>query len=725
MTSTETKTFLQSSSLEPKAVESSEEVEKNTPLPEEPVPTRDVRAKSWFSFSSKRPSKNEEHRTPGSSAATTPVLQFATPREGPETSPALTALDQAFEDDFQKHLKKSNKMTRYSMGAVGAGIGGAVGFFASPVVIPGLVIAGLAGGAGGYQWSKRQGKKLLQKHGAGGVNGVNSNAQSQRPTLRRLRYLARWGSWQLVEYSSAPDDWRLAVLDEVVRSFSPWVQALFLARARARGSVPETDAEALEIFQHLAPLYKWLQKKSTSEVIIEACGIVAEVFKAEAVEGEHAELCRVVFPTILETISTMDRLAPTTHAKLAEKEDVTYERDERKRSASEPDVAHPLDILKQQGRQRLRDIVHAIREVLEEPAILEALANPAVFERLLKNAADKDSATMLEDVEEECSGDDEDSNASRPSSPSASSKPQSPVRKRSGRVLLVVPPEGVEEDDEAFHSCGEEGSDSEALKPRIAASPGGRNNGEPRVARFAKRIASLKENGVFDVFDHNEISVRSESYLKDKKKVPSGPPLHDLVCCDLFVIPPSGPIDDVTHRDFYPYHHWANGDDRFLLILNWVVPPFQGLFISAMDLNAPWLKEDTPQARCWQRFLGESPEDQKKSLKAMCFVNQGPWLVTRAVPRKPVLVGKQVKMTTRHEPGKYMHIRFDVAGCGKADQMAVSMVMKSLSRLQLVLCWMIEGKTEEELPETLITCMSANFIDTSKLFSPDLTSSIA
>lgn len=721
------------SPLEPECVD---EVGQNADgsLPSRWKPSRS----SCSTKSMNRPLKHEESRTPGSSAATTPVMPVASPREGLESSPALTALDQAFEDDFQKHLKKSNKLTRFSMGAVGAGIGGAVGFFASPVVIPGLVIAGIAGGAGGYQWSKRQGKKLLQKHGAGGKDGTPSVLQSQRPSLRRLRYLAKWGSWQFVEYASVPDSWRAAVLHEVVRGFSPWVQALFLVRARAGGGVPETDAEAQEIFQHLAPLYQWLQKKLTAEVVIEACSATIEAFKAEAVEGEHAELCRIVFPTILETISIMDRLAPATHAKLAEDvaEKKLSKKADAKRSKAESDVAHPLEIQKKHARQRLRDIVQAIREVLEDAVIVEALANPAEFERLSKNPLDKDDHLVVcEEGEEECSGDGEDDDVDDDVGASSSSIPKSPTKRKSGRVQLVVPPEGVEEVDEAFLSCGEEEDDSDTASAKSEASKQGdsvveersptaqQSSGDVKPARFEERSAALpKGSGTheWDIFDASKINVRSATYLKDRKKAPSAPALLELVSVDMHKFGPGGPVlDPVNHRDFYPYHHYHNKkDNRFLFIQNWIVPPFQALLIGAVDLNAPWLTADTPQARCWNRFLNESPEDQKKSFKVMCFVEKAPWLVARATPKKPVLVGKQLKMVTKHEPGKYIMVTLDVCGGGKADQMAVSMVMKSLSRLQIILACMIEGKQEEELPETLLMCASLQNTDTSRMNCP-------
>lgn len=42
---------------------------------------------------------------------------------------------------------------------VGAAFGGALGVAASPLVVPGLALAALLGGAGGYQWAKYWGSQ--------------------------------------------------------------------------------------------------------------------------------------------------------------------------------------------------------------------------------------------------------------------------------------------------------------------------------------------------------------------------------------------------------------------------------------------------------------------------------------------------------------------------------------------------------------------------------------
>jgi hypothetical protein len=624
-----------------------------------------------------------------------------------DSIPAGSSLEQKFENDFKTHLKKSNKISRFQMGAVGAGIGGAIGFFASPVVLPGLVVAGIAGSAGGYQWAKVKGQKRLQKHGAGDfkADGPPSVYAAQRPTLRRLRYLVRWGNWQILNYESEslPVVDRVAVLDEVIRAFSPWVQALFLVRARLGANAIEADAEALEIFQHLAPLYQWLSKRVASEITQQACALVDQALVEDSVLTEHLELCRIAFPTILETISIMDRLAPSTLAKFAE--DIVVS-----------EVARPMNIQRIQARHHLRNIVGAICRVLQNPNIVQALAKPRTLDQSQHKIAD-----ALDDCCDE-----------------VHLTPMSTTSRRlSDGTDLIIPPDGVEDEIEGsgFHSCDEcsDDGDDESYKHRVAKATAsiftfGRNgahamqSGTLRSGTFGERLAVFPQgcsDHQWNCGDASKFSVRAESYLHNRLKLPSGPPLFELVHVDFFKIPTSGPISHpATHKDFYPAHHRSSGDDRFLFIQNWILPPYQAVITSALDPQAPWRLADTPQSRCWERFLTASPEEQKNRFKVIPCVEKGPWLVRRAVPKKPVLVGRQLKFDVQHEQGDYLEISIDVSS-GKAEQMATAMVMKALSHLQMDVAVVIEGKEEAELPETVLVCASMSNLDTSRLLCPD------
>jgi len=629
-------------------------------------------------------------------------------------------LEQKFEDEFTRHLKKSNRTAKWALTGIGAGIGGALALAAAPLAIPAMVAATVVGGGAGHQLAKHQGEKRLQ------MNKRNSSeAASQRPALRRLRFLVKWGYWQLLEYENEAAEWRGAVVGEVVRAFSPWVQAMFLLRARAATGVEEGDAEAQEIFQHLAPLYHWLQRRTTYQAVVDVAHAVHTAFDRGTVHAGHAELFtelgRVAFPTILETISIMDRLSPATQAKLFE--------DKASHFATDSQAPDRREFLKTQRRKRLRATVDSIQQVLARVEVQEVLAG----RRKLRDAVEVEQEA--EEVDENLAPFD---------------SPRELASKRS--VELVVPPLGVEEEadgdspnasengsDADFQSCAGDASDADVegltglTRPATrrslsrgvsgAGMPDKQGAGGPRPLKFRGRLAAFPRGGgdhAWDASDPSQFHVRSATYLKDRKKAPSGPCMLELVNVEFTLISPDGPVwSKATHRDFYPMQHRLSGDQRFLFILNWILPPYEATIIAALDPNAPWLLDDTsPQARAWHRFLAMSPEEQKNSLKVIVSVENGPWLVTRAVPKKPILAGKQLQTYTRYEPGEFFEVAFDVASAGKSDQV-VKLVMGCLWRLRLGFAVLIEGKQEDELPETLLICAAFSGIDTKRLYCPD------
>lgn len=600
-------------------------------------------------------------------------------------------LEQKFEEDFSQHLQKKNRMQSYALGAVGAGIGGAIGVAASPLLLPGLAVAAIVGGAGGYQWAKRLGRQELQRNRASG-EAAEVDAQQGNPTLRRLRYLVKWGHWQLVEYEDASAESRCAVLDEVIRAFSPWVQRMYLLRAK--GPISEADADSREVLVHLAPLYFFLQRRAASEAIVVAAAAVAEAFDGGAIDALCQERCRVIFPTVLESISTLDRLGPATHAQLLREVAVVQNSDQRTNR-----------------RPRLKRIVETVMKVLERADVKQALADPRPFEQRTTSFA-------------ESSGD-----AARevPPSPTSSSSSK-------GREPFVPPPEGVEDepgggdDDEYYSASG--GSDDEvgkaqpkAARPPLPRSPSRSTSGPTGagIARIKSRIEAFPRGEVdhsWRPFDASTYDLRSETYLKDRKKAPSAPPLLELLHCDFLLTPPSGAVMQVgDHKDFFAEHNRQSGDNRFLFILNFLFPPYQCVITSAVDPNAEWYKEDSPQGRLWRKFVNSDEDAQRDILKMIASVEEGPWMVKRAAPRKPCLIGRKVK-TKIITTSQYVEVVFDLL-TGRAEQLATKAVCGALTRVEISLGILLEGRDESELPETLLVCPACKHVDPRMFLMPD------
>jgi hypothetical protein len=195
--------------------------------------------------------------------------------------------------------------------------------------------------------------------------------------------------------------------------------------------------------------------------------------------------------------------------------------------------------------------------------------------------------------------------------------------------------------------------------------------------------------------------------------------MTELVNVDFMKIGDGGPIwRACDHPDMFPTHHRASGDGRFLVILNWVFPPYQCVITGALDPRAPWLLDaESPQSRVWRKFLQADDVGRRDVFKMIGSVEEGPWLVKRALPKKPVLIGKKVRMDTHVEPGQHLEIVFDVSS-GKAEQYATGIVCGSLKRVQLAFSALVEARDEAELPESLLISATALNLDPALLLSP-------
>ncbi|CAK0906478.1 unnamed protein product [Prorocentrum cordatum] len=320
--------------------------------------------------------------------------------------------------------------------------------------------------------------------------------------------------------------------------------------------------------------------------------------------------------------------------------------------------------------------------------------------------------------------------AGGPPSGALAQRPQRGGGRQSDEDLL-----SAQSDDElGYHSCSEDGASTAGspspahrrfTEPAPALGPPlGVGAGIPgvRVGDFHARQAALPRGGhphSWGALEASKFDVRSSTYLGDRKKCPSAPALMDLINVDFTLVGEDGPVWRVCdHPDMFPAHHVASGDGRFLLVLNWVFPPYQAVLAAAVDPAAPWLLgDDSPEGRCWKRFVEADETGRRDLFKMIGSIEQGPWLVKRALPKKPVLIGKRVRMDTRYEPGRHMEIVFDVSG-GRAEQYACNVVCGSLKRIEMAFTVLIEAREEQQLPERMLMSGALRNCDPSLLLSP-------
>jgi len=495
---------------------------------------------------------------------------------------------------------------------------------------------------------------------------ADPQAHLQQSSLRRLRYLAKWGRWQLLQCEEGLPQLRATVLDEIVCPFSTWVQQIYVVSPNWSSGSSEG---VRNIARHLTPLVQFLHCRAACDAILESMQDVSVAILLHGIDLHHVERCRIVFPTILETVDFCSRCADKQLAEIA---------------------------VSPRQRRRLARAVTAIRELLDRTDVAMALAGWRNGSG--RTAAPSESGIPL-DEGLDCQDGDAEHEPGTPSGGSTAS------------------------DEAIYYSCSDasEGEEEgkELPKRRKAPASGSLTSG---CVQDRMRDFPCGDGGhSWRVAEAERFDVRSATYFADRRKQPAGKPMFDLLSVDFFRIGPGGPIWRAhEHSDLHPIQLRKGGERRFLLVQNWIFPPFQVIIVGALDPQAPWLncKEPVaPQAHVWHRFLGMPPEERQRVFKVIMAVEQGPWLVRRAVPRKPLLIGKQLKMHSFHIAGDVLQVTIDVSS-GKTEQVATGMVMHALRGITFSLATLIEGTSEDELPEALLLAASIRCVDTSRFSCP-------
>lgn len=472
--------------------------------------------------------------------------------------------------------------------------------------------------------------------------------------------------------------WQAIILDDVVQAFSPWVQQLYLVRGKKT-----LDAELRDAEMHLLPLYYFLQRGLCLKAIMISTAMTASSLSDETTNetwrSASVDRCRVGFPTILETISTVDKLDPSVAPRMP-------------------------------GRHRLRRIVEAISSTISLKTVQDALAT----------GQRSSSSTNLVTLER----------SPARTSPLRTPGTTSPLGSPSGESHFPeFPPEGAEDEcsladsvEEYFSVADSDEDNMRRFVPRRNASARSTSSAESNTGGgFQARLAAFprgKTDECWDSYDASNFPVRSLAYLKDGVKLPSQKVLSELVNLDVVRVSEDGPIRQVSdHPDFYPAFHRRSGDPRFLLVINIFLGQFQAVVCGAIDSSALAL---SPKARdLWYRFLTMPVEEQRARFKLIASIEEGPWLVRNLLPntKKPVIIAKTVQMDSYYTPTSHLELVLDVAH-GKGWDMAVGVVLKQAKKVVITLAFLIEGLNEEELPETMLISAWASRMDTARFVTP-------
>jgi hypothetical protein len=583
--------------------------------------------------------------------------------------------DSQLEKEYLESVRKESAKGR-TMTSVGGGLLLAAGatLFSPLVAIP----AAIVGMGAGYKLYKEREKNSVEQaekmlatgdHAATNLPGEEG---SSRPPLRRLIFLVRWASMQVVTDLDNGDlkATRLErVFDETIMSFSAWIQRIYYMRAEKSSVKKEQELRRLKL--HLSPLVRWLSSSPSNEVFMmvnhEFDKEISKLIKSDTHSQDSRILkrCRSVFPVVIEV----------------------------------------YQLFKLDEESKYGQIVLWITEFLRRQDISSFLADAVILHTHTPKAtsapARSNTGTDEEDhvefpplgVEQEL---EEDEFFSASEGGDESGDETHPGRNVSAHIARQIT-KSVPSTPTRVVSIGEEDS----------------RHGVPDALMFQKSDSCENpEKNTWCPLDATGLIVRGPNYLDDKIKIPSAPAMFEMLCFDLFYT--DFPVPCVsTNKECKAYWLLKDDPDLFTFTINWRLHPMQAaVTYGVRKSQCEWIQKECPERVLLERFLEGSDELRSNTVKVIPKVTEGPWLVRKAVGQTPAILGRKLKCAYHEEPGRFFEAEYDVLSTTAAKSM-IGLIVGAAKRLVIDVGIVLEAKEVDELPERILGGFRINFPDLS------------
>jgi len=209
--------------------------------------------------------------------------------------------------------------------------------------------------------------------------------------------------------------------------------------------------------------------------------------------------------------------------------------------------------------------------------------------------------------------------------------------------------------------------------------------------------------------NHNLFKVRSISYLKDRLKLPSDPPVFQCRGVDIW-------LTDNAERNISRHPAMLGGklheEDTF--IVNFLLP-FANLvaYFSVKPVN----QMPPNVARVWQAFVNGDQEYRDGKLKLLPVVVEGPWIVKKAVGpgTSPAMVGRDLPLQYYFtEPTATKKGIYEVDVLVTASRIArgiLNVVKGHTKSLTIAFAFIIEAAEQVDLPENVLCAFQVHSMD--------------
>ncbi|XP_010529240.1 PREDICTED: protein ENHANCED DISEASE RESISTANCE 2-like [Tarenaya hassleriana] len=212
--------------------------------------------------------------------------------------------------------------------------------------------------------------------------------------------------------------------------------------------------------------------------------------------------------------------------------------------------------------------------------------------------------------------------------------------------------------------------------------------------------------------DGNNFKVRSKSFCDDKRKVPAGKHLMDLVAVDWFK--DTKRMDHVVRRKGCAAQVAAE-KGLFSLVVNVQVPGS-----THYSMVFYFVTKELAPGSLLQRFVDGDDEFRNSRLKLIPSVPKGSWIVRQSVGSTPCLLGKAVDCNYIRGP-TYLEIDVDIGSSTVANGV-LGLVIGMITSLVVEMAFLVQANTQEELPERLIGVVRVSHVELSSAIVPKLES---
>ncbi|CAK9136107.1 unnamed protein product [Ilex paraguariensis] len=212
--------------------------------------------------------------------------------------------------------------------------------------------------------------------------------------------------------------------------------------------------------------------------------------------------------------------------------------------------------------------------------------------------------------------------------------------------------------------------------------------------------------------DPSSFLIRGDNYLQDHQKIKAKGTLMQMIAADW--IKSDKREDDLGGRPGGIVQKYAaKGGSEFFFIVNIQVPGTTTYSLALYYM----MKSPLDETPVLEHFVNGDNAYRNSRFKLIPYISKGSWIVKQSVGKKACLVGQALEV--HYFRGKnYLELGVDV-GSSTVARGVVSLVLGYLNNLVIEMAFLIQGNTEEELPEFLLGTCRLNHLDAMKSVSID------